>query len=58
VLTLLILGEPFEIIYDVSMVGIVVIILQKCKLIVFESQNFSHVKNNYTIGDQELIMVV
>lgn len=35
VLTLLILGEPFEVIYDVSMVGIGVIILQKCKLIVF-----------------------
>lgn len=57
-LTLLILGEPFEIIYDVSMVGIVVIILQKCKLIVFESQIFSHVKKNYTIGDQKIIMVV
>jgi hypothetical protein len=42
-LILLILGEPFEIIYDASMVGIGVIILQKCKLIVFESQKLSHV---------------
>jgi hypothetical protein len=35
VLTLLILSEPFEVIYVVSMVGIGVIILQKCKLITF-----------------------
>jgi hypothetical protein len=43
VLTLLILGEPFEIIYHVSMVGVGVIILQRCKLIVFESQTLPHI---------------
>jgi hypothetical protein len=51
VLTLLILSEPFEIIYDASMVGIGVIVLQKCKLIVFLNQKLSRVKKNYTIGD-------
>jgi hypothetical protein len=58
VLTLFILGEPFEIIYNASMVGIGAIILQKCKMIVFESQKLFHVKKNYTIGDQEHITVV
>lgn len=39
-LTLLILGEPFEIIYDAPMVGIGVIILQKCKLIFLKIKSY------------------
>jgi len=54
VLTLLILGDPFEIIYDASMVGIGVIILQKCKLIVFENQKLSHVKKNLSLEIKKL----
>jgi hypothetical protein len=43
-LTLVILGEPFEIIYDASMVGNGVIILQKCKLIFFKIKSYLMLK--------------
>lgn len=48
ILTLLILGEPFEVIGDASLVGVEVVLLQNGKLIAFEGYKLTPIEKSYT----------
>ena len=58
VLTLLKLGEPFEVVSDASLLGPGVVLLQRGKPIAFESKKYSPAERNYATGEQELAAVV
>ena len=52
------LGEPFEVVGDVSLLGVGAILIQGGKPIAFESKIFSPAKRNYTTSEQKLAAVV
>jgi hypothetical protein len=52
------LGEPFEVVTDVSLLESGAVLLQGSKPIAFESKKFSPAEENYTTGEQELAAVV
>ena len=58
VLTLPKLGESFEVVSDVSLLGAGVILLQGGKPIAFDSKKFSPHERNYITGEQEVAVVV
>jgi hypothetical protein len=58
VFALPIFGEPFEVIYNASIIGIGAILLQKGWPIAFESWKLFTAKIKYTTGQQEFTTVV
>lgn len=57
-LTLLKLGEPFEVINDSFRIGARAILLQEGRPLAFESRKFFFGRRNYTTREQELVAVV
>ena len=51
VLTLPKLKEPFEVISNASLIGTRAVIVQRGRLVAFESRKFSHAERNYTTGE-------